>query len=497
MSLTGCRRCFECDAAFPISAQAGLTPVYCPEDGSPLGLELLGRRWRIEAVLGPRVGGGVFIAHHIITGVRAAVSLIYDAKEGELEERLNREVQAQRLLEPHPNLFSLLELGNERDGTRFYVSELQAEQTLREAMNEWRRPSEPMALFAQAGAVLRPILGLLATAHRFGIAHGDLDDSQVYVTISDAPQGAELVLGRPRLYGLRFFAPGPAFVDAVRADLAAMGRLLSLLLFGQLPAMSLSATQQSDLKAKFGEAVGSFLLRTLDIAGSGCEGRFNNIEEMERALAILRRDISVNDPSPALSDCVPIDLSDERTAPNAAPSRMSDGIRTKRMARELTPGGVTPLPELPMQNPLLQKFGFSSELRQVSFADLLAMPEKPPRTEVMARGKSQVSLPEPTAPLLPHLSGATLHATSFASAPLTNAEELEIELISEPSTVGGAACLFSEPTRDLRTQIRPGLANSSREKALVPAASHIEGDAPQAGRFKLWGWWRRRAAPPV
>lgn len=484
MSVPGSRRCFECGTTYPGSADAGPALIRCPQDGSPLGMEVVGRRWRIEAPLAPRAGGGVFVAYHLMTGVRAAVSLIYDAREGELDERMNQEVQAQRLLEPHPNLFKLLELGNERDGTRFYVSELLAEQTLHHALQEWRRPEEPSQLFAAAGAVLRPLLGLLSTAHRLGIAHGELDATNVYVMLTDAPEGQEARLTTPKLYGLRRIGPGPALVEAVRSDMRGMGQLLQKLLFGEPTQLPLPVERQAAILAEFGEPSGSFILRTLDCMTAGREGRFSTVDEMQRSLISLRRDISVASRRTEAGIPDSMDPAIERTAPTAAPSRMSGSRRPPAGSRESAPAGATPLPELHLPGQPFQKSTFSGELRQVSFADLLTQPQ-PAQVpdEVMARGKYQVSLPDQTqpAPLAPPATGTRRSSTDIARveapAPLPAAAEaddldadIEIEVVS--------------PQLAAAPPVSPAvMANPQQTSSEPPRA--------QPGKFKLWGWWKR------
>jgi hypothetical protein len=412
----------------------------------------------------------------MITGVRAAVSLIYNARQGEMEERVNREVQAQRLLEPNPSLFRLLELGSERDGTRFYVSELQAEQTFTEALKEWRRPSNVLTRFAQAGAILQPLLGLLCTAHRFGIAHGELDASQIYVSLTDSLQGPEPALARPRLYGLRRMAAGPALAAAVRSDLLFLGHLLFELLCGQRARLPLSLREQEALRTNYGEAVAGFVARALTGSPDSDTEGFTAAEEMQRRLIPLLKDAPVPVPPPEPAACVSVDPFAERTDPTAAPSRMSIQRQTAA-ARETTQAGATPLPELPLEGRSVpQKFGFSGELRQVSFADLLVLPQAGASYEVVARGKHQTSLPDGLSP---------------ARAPLpvrpSLDEEPEIEVVAEPSSLPGLLDLHAEPTRSLRTQVFPG-PNISTEPTQPPAMPQR---VAQPAKFKLWGWWKR------
>ncbi len=424
------RRCFECGATFSGSIQTGTTPRICPIDGTLLGLDMVGRVWRLEASLGPRAGGGVFIAYHQATGARAAVSLVYNAREGELEDRLNREVQALRLLEPHPNLFPMLELGIERDGTRFYVSELQTEQTLRETLKEWRRPEDLQASFAQARMLLQPLLNLLTAAHRMGVAHGELDAEQIYAALSD--DGPEATLTQPRLYGLRFFNRGAALTDAMRADVLAMGQILFEMLFGELPRATLSSKEQAMIRNRYGEALGAFILQSIANGQTETGRSFARIEQMAQALAGLESLGKEAHQAGEWAICRPADPFGDMTERNYTPARCFEDCRPipRTLGREISQGIIPPLPALPLiSTSAPQKSDLSDELGKVSFFDLLALPQ------------------------LPRLSPIPV------VQPMIDSGEVEIEMIGDFS---------SEPTQ------------------LLVAASKAE-----PTKFKLWGWWRR------
>jgi hypothetical protein len=149
---------------------------------------------------------------------------------------------------------------------------------------------------------------------------------------------------------------------------------------------------------------------------------------------------------------------------------MSGARRLPSGRRDSAPIAASALPELALPSPQLgQKCGFSLELRQISFADLLSAPPTVAEDEVVARSRHQLSLP---------------HRTPPAS------DDLEVELLLSPAESpppSAAPDLPSEPTRDLRTQARPAALPLESEPTQVPPVP----SRSQPGKFKLWGWWKR------
>ena len=64
MSVPELKRCFECGATHPPEV------LLCPNDGTPLCFDTVGRRWKIEEFFGRRPGGAVFAGFHLVTGQR-------------------------------------------------------------------------------------------------------------------------------------------------------------------------------------------------------------------------------------------------------------------------------------------------------------------------------------------------------------------------------------------------------------------------------------------
>ena len=480
MSMLGSRRCFECGPTFNRSGQAA--PIYCRNDGSLLAPEVVGRRWRVEGYLGPRTGGGIFIAYHQVTSQRVALSLVYETPGRDFEERLQREVGAQRMLEPHPNLFPMLELGSDREGIRFFASRLGAEQPLQLALREWQRPAEPAQCFAQAAAIIQPLLKLLHSAHRQDIAHGTLDTTQLYVTLSDGDVGESTLLSEPRLYGLRRIGAGPALSDAMRADLTSMGQIFFQLVFGQPALMPIGAEQRLGIVRVLGEGPGQFLLRSLGClpADGDGPGRFASADDMLRELQAVRSGVSSGEHKALAPDVPQPDTCEERTIPGTSPSRLSLDRRMQRAeparsAQSLQ--GPQPLPEVPAGS-TNRLSSISGELHRVSFIDLLSgNPQRAPQNEVVARSRHRMSLDG-----LSHMPVATVVPSKNPNRPSERSLEVELEIETAPVDSAAVVALEAdepssppaiclEPTQDLRTRM---LTSAPRDVA-------YDDDAPAAG----------------
>lgn len=488
---TGSRRCFECGAVFERTEPTQSLPIYCREDGSLLAPEIIGKRWRVEAFLGPRIGGGIFVAYHLINGQRAALSLVYDTPGRDFDERMQREVGAQRLLEPNPSLFQLIELGSDREGLRFFASRLGAEQPLSLALREWRRPKDPRQAFAAAGSLLYPLLKLLHTAHGLGIAHGTLDTSQVYVNVEDSDDGHETVLSAARLYGLRRIGPGTPLQQAIQADLSAMGQILFQLVFGQPAFLPLSNDQRQAMLKLLGTGAGQFILRALGClpAEQVADQRHGSAEEMLRELLAIRAGLSSGEHQPVVdSEEELVDAGEERTIPGMTPSKNSldrlmparEGAVASRMSLT-NERGPLPLPALPSSSQPRQS-ALSNELKRASFVDLLSRENRVAKTEVVARSRLRASLDGTTPP------------TRRAAPARPSNQSLEVELeigSSEPIPPANVASdvpsLHNEPTRDLRTRLMQGIPDAvAREAAADPEQRIWPRNVLQGASSRMW-----------
>lgn len=490
MTTTGSRRCFECGAVFDRTDAAQALPIYCRHDGSLLAPDIVGKRWRVEAFLGPRIGGGVFIAYHLINGQRAALSIVYETPGRDFEERMQREVGAQRLLEPHPSLFQVLELGSDRDGLRFFAARLNAEQPLNQALREWQRPADARQTFSAATSLLYPLLKLLHNAHGMGIAHGTLDTTQVYASVADAADGHETLLSSPRLYGLRRLGPGPTLTQAIQADLSALGQILFQLVFGQPALLPIGHEQRQGILKLLGNQAGNFILRALGCLPSEhvAEQRFTQAEEMMRELLAVRAGLSSGEHQPvAASEALLTDAGEERTIPGVTPSKLS--LEKYLPRREVAPEsrsslgerGPQPLPA-PPSSALPRISSLSNELHRASFVDLLGREQQTAQTEVVARSRLRASLdggPPPTA------------RRPTARRPSNQSLEVELEIDAgspapSPAATLEPAALHNEPTRDLRTRVMVAAPSDAARDSADPEQRIWLRSMLQRSADRLW-----------
>ncbi|MCS6912285.1 MAG: SUMF1/EgtB/PvdO family nonheme iron enzyme [Myxococcales bacterium] len=352
------KRCFQCGATYPSEELA------CQLDETPLCYDTIARRWRVEEVLARRPGGGVFAAFHLVTGARAAIDFLPWplTEDHAVAGRLNREVQALRLLSQLPGVPQLMETGTERDGSRFVVTALGDGRPLAELMDQWRRPETdgPLVPPPRATQLVAPVLAALSSAHRLGIAHGQISPASIYVAQTLEGHPGETVL----LHGLCAPLPGRTAASGlspvaseVRADLNAMAALLHELLVGRPPPEDIAASA-SELNRQLGPKLASFLLRALQPGGG-----FASADEMARALFMIAPP-PVPVTGPRLSRLMPLQ-----------PSHASVDSITQQVAS-------LPLPLSPLQP--IQKVGLTGELRQVSVADLLAGDGQKQESETLA-----------------------------------------------------------------------------------------------------------------
>lgn len=445
-------RCFDCGAEYPAGAtQETAQLAFCEADSGVLAPAVLGRRWRLEGVLGPRVGGAVFIAYHLITGRRAAVSLVHTGAHRRYETRLQAEIAAHRLMEPHPNIFTLLELGSERGGIRFFVTLLNAESMLHSILRERIHVAVPMQAFSQALSLIFPIAKLLVAAHRISVAHGSLDTTQLFVNVTEHTDPDQLILSGPRIYGLQRIDQPSDLSTAAAADLLALGRMVYQLTFGSPALGAVGPKQQRAVLRVMGPVAGGFLLRALSNQTDGDWPRFAHVEELTRAIVTVRSELSSDEHAPVTpwDEDEPMGGSTQTQRTQTSSIRSIPALHSEHLLVPRETSGLLPIALQGACTP--NPSSLSKELQTTSFADLLSGREQSGPVHILARSRLRPSLTEGRSP---HREGR----------PSLRSLEVELEIsepAEEPITAERAApTFFEEPTLDIRTRIvNPALLN--------------------------------------
>lgn len=160
--------------ATPPKAAASASPVAGPSahgeaPAARIG-EILGDRYRLEAILGQGSAGVVYEAQHTVVGRRFAVKVLRPGLIGRADvlERFRREAQAAGSLESE-NIASAIDFGHTADGLPFIVMEYLPGEDLGAVLARDGRLSEQRVV--EIGV---QVCRGLATAHAAGIIHRDL-----------------------------------------------------------------------------------------------------------------------------------------------------------------------------------------------------------------------------------------------------------------------------------------------------------------------------------
>jgi len=345
----------------------------------------VGQHWKVEGVLAPRLGGGVFAAFHAVSGVRAAITFFppTSAREAVITERIARELSALRLLDKNRGILTLIEEGSESDGARFLVHELGQLRLLQDLLDEWQKPDRGLLDPPVAAQLVRPLLSALSTAHRIGTAHAGLTPLDIYVGIEGEPADGITRVVEARLHGMLTHPMGPELRQAVAADLRAIGATLFELLVGRKPPDSVEALRSLPLPKVMLAPVGKVAMRAL---GGSEQPAYLGAEEMLRALVTTVPTVL----APTHHEAEPVTRIDpDVTKRGQQQSKPSDHVNTKpTVPIEIIqpPSWAVPSqPGLPLPAAMAPlRSGLTAELHQVSIHDLMK------EQELMAKAAASV-----------------------------------------------------------------------------------------------------------
>ncbi len=147
--------------------------------------ELVGKiileRYKVEAVLGKGAMGTVFRGSHHKLARSVAIKVLHPhlVNEPTMLARFQREAQAAALLQ-HPNLITVLDIGETEDGQHVMVLELAKGPSLADVMGKKPLTAE------RTVTLVRQLLAGLDHAHHAGLIHRDLKPANVMVETSDS-----------------------------------------------------------------------------------------------------------------------------------------------------------------------------------------------------------------------------------------------------------------------------------------------------------------------
>lgn len=436
---------------YPASART------CDNDGAPLCPETVAHNWKVEGVLAPRLGGGVFAAFHRTTGVRAAITYFpaKSASEPMTSDRITRELSALRILDKSRGLLQLLEEGREPDGARYLIHELGTLRLLQDLLDEWQKPDRGLLDPPIAAQVVRPILSTLSTAHRIGVAHASLTALDIYLQSEGDPAEGITRVVEARLHGVLTFPMGPDLRQAVAQDLRAVGATLFELMVGRRPPDSVEALRALPMPKIMSTPVGKVAIRAL---GAAEQPAYLGAEEMLRALVTTVPTVL----APPNLDADSVTRVDPDVAKRAPKSAKQDTVNTKPTVpiEIIAPPASRPAPSQPALPPPVAtgpvRSGLTAELRQVSIHDLMKERERvepKPQVETLARStqhRASVTdipmmppppeLPDPSElpPVLPVAAQPAGAVVSVAGSEPGFGQEPTIPAVVNPSTLAAS-----------------------------------------------------------
>jgi serine/threonine-protein kinase len=161
---------------------SALPPAPLPDQASAgsrnLVGQLLGRKYRVTALLGEGGMGSVFEAEHAAIGRKVAIKVLHPkhANSPEAASRLEHEARVVGGL-GHPNICGVLDLGELEDGSPYLVMDRLQGETLAQRLARLGRIP-----FREVLGVAIQVLSALVVAHGKSVMHRDLKPENVFLS---------------------------------------------------------------------------------------------------------------------------------------------------------------------------------------------------------------------------------------------------------------------------------------------------------------------------
>jgi serine/threonine-protein kinase len=146
--------------------------------------DLTGQRignYQIIELLGKGSMGEVYLARHPVLSREVAVKVLPQELSlgSEAEARFRREAKAESQVQ-HPSIVEVYDFGTLEDGRMYYVMERLKGPTLAEHLEEHKRLTLEETL-----AIIGPVMGGLAKAHKAGVIHRDLKPDNIVLATDE------------------------------------------------------------------------------------------------------------------------------------------------------------------------------------------------------------------------------------------------------------------------------------------------------------------------
>jgi hypothetical protein len=154
-------------------------PSSTPGASHPLVGEVVGERYRIEALLGEGGMGAVFRARHLSLDRPVALKVLHPrlVEDAQVQQRFEREALAISKLD-HPNCVRVMDFGTTPAGMKYLVMPFLEGQELRELTGVALPTEQVVELGVQ-------ILQALDHAHKRGLVHRDLKPENIFLVRDD------------------------------------------------------------------------------------------------------------------------------------------------------------------------------------------------------------------------------------------------------------------------------------------------------------------------